>query len=260
MAQATFAGAKLHYIEDGTGTPPVVFVPGWCCDHSYFQPQFDHLKGSHRVVSFDPRGCGQSEVAPDGYDIPALADDVAAICRRLGLEKPIVVGHSLGGMVGVELAARHPSVPGAIVAVDPGPLAIRQESRAIFEALIAALEGPDSEAARREYIGRMFLPQDDNGRKQRITDSMCAAPLGVAVAMLRGVVEWNGAGALQLCTVPLLVLMSDPASGGSNEPGRLLGLKPDIQFGVTVGAGHFHQLEVPQQVNSMIDRFVETLP
>ena len=258
-AQATGAGVKLHHVEAGAGDPALVFVPGWCCDHRFFQPQFDHFQARHRVVALDPRGCGRSEVTDEGYDVPTLADDVAGLCRALGVERPVVVGHSLGGMVAVEIAARHPSLPRAVVAVDPGPLAIRAESKTRFEAFIAALEGPDSAVAREEYIEGMFLPADDAGRKRWITETMCAAPPHVALAMLRGVIEWNGPTALRRCTVPLLVLQSDPNVGGSNDAGRLLALNPGIQFGVTVGAGHFHQLEVPDQVNSMLDRFVRTL-
>lgn len=44
--------------------------------------------------------------------------------------------------------------------------------------------------------------------------------------------------------------------GGSNDPSRLRMLRPDAHFGMTVGAGHFHQLEVPEQVNAMIERIV----
>jgi hypothetical protein len=52
----------------------------------------------------------------------------------------------------------------------------------------------------------------------------------------------------------VLVIRSD--TGGSNAPERLLALKPDIQIGITVGAGHFHQLEVPEQVTPMMERFI----
>jgi pimeloyl-ACP methyl ester carboxylesterase len=84
---------------------------------------------------------------------------------------------------------------------------------------------------------------------------MCAVPLSVAAAGIRGVVDWNGIAALALCYVPLLVLRSQ--TGGSNDPARLLALKPDLHFGVTVGAGHFHQLEVPEQVTPMMERFIQ---
>ena len=84
---------------------------------------------------------------------------------------------------------------------------------------------------------------------------MCSVPLRVATAVIKGVVAWNGVAALPLCTVPVLLL--DSAPGGSNEPARLLPLNPGLHFGMTVGAGHFHQLEVPEQVTAMIERFLQ---
>lgn len=78
----------------------------------------------------------------------------------------------------------------------------------------------------------------------------------MAEEVIEGVTRWNGVAALTMCNTPLLVLRS--ASGGSNDPSRLQMLKPDAHFGVTVGAGHFHQLEVPEQVNAMIERFLAT--
>ena len=68
---------------------------------------------------------------------------------------------------------------------------------------------------------------------------------------------WNGVAAMVMCNAPLLVLLSRP--GGSNDPSRLQVLKPDTHFGMTVGAGHFHQLEVPDQVNAMIERFLDVV-
>ncbi len=257
MAVAARSGVKIHYVDEGQGDPPFVFVPGWCCDHTFYQPQFDHFKAAHRVVALDPRGCGESDKPAGPYDIPTLADDVARVCREAGLERPVLVGHSLGAMVAVEVASRYPSIPRAVVADDPGPLAITPESRATFEAFIAALEGPDSERARRDYIAGMFHPQDDADRCRWIADAMCSVPLPIAIAQIRGVLTWNGLGALRLLTAPMLVLLSD--TGGGNDPARLLGFKSDLAFGVTVGAGHFHQLEVPGQVNAMIERFVKGL-
>lgn len=158
-------------------------------------------------------------------------------------------------MIAIELAARYPSLPKAIVAVDPGPIDPLPRTRSVFEGFIAQLEGPDGEAVRRTWIESDFLATDDADRKRWIVERMCSVPLDVAVAMLRGVIGWNGVGALALCGAPLLVILSSP--GGSNDPSRLAAVKPDTRFGMTVGAGHFHQLLVPEQVTPMIEKFVE---
>jgi pimeloyl-ACP methyl ester carboxylesterase len=257
MAEFTRDGVRLHYVEEGAGEPALVFVHGWCCDHTFFEPQFEHFKSSHRVVTLDLRGCGASDQPNDGYDIPAQADDVAALCHELGLSRPVIVGHSLGGMIGIELAARHPSLAGAVVGVDPGPIDPLPQTRQLFEALIAQLEGPDSDAARRAYVESMFVPTDDAGRRRRIVETMCSVPWQIAAAVLRGVVSWNGVGAFLTAKAPMFVLRS--RTGGSNDPARLLALKADIQIGVTIGSGHFNQLEVPAQVTPMIERFVASL-
>ena len=61
-------------------------------------------------------------------------------------------------------------------------------------------------------------------------------------------------GALALCTVPTLLLRC--RVGRDTDAVRLRAIKPDLEVGITVGAGHFHHLEVPEQVNAMIERFL----
>lgn len=249
-------GLSLYYEQAGGGDPPLMFVHGWCCNHTFFQPQFDHFHASHAVTTLDLRGCGRSDRLEAGYDIPALADDVAWLCREVGILRPVVVGHSLGGMIAIELAARHPSLPTVVVAVAPGAISPTPQARSVYEGFATQLEGSDGEAVRRAWVEgeSMFLPTDVADRKRQIVETMCAVPLDVAAQVIRGVVAWNGVGALLLCRAPLLVILSH--ASGSNAPDRLLALKPDVHVGVTVGAGHFHQLEVPEQVTPMIHRFL----
>src|SRR6476660_6003190 len=121
MPYAEVSGVRLNYERAGRGAPELVFIPGWCCDHTAFQPQFDHFARTHNVTAIDPRGCGQSDRPDEGYSIPDLAHDVAALCAEVGIQRPVVVGHSLGGMFAVELGARYPSLARALVLVDPGP-------------------------------------------------------------------------------------------------------------------------------------------
>lgn len=252
MPYAELPGLRLHYERAGEGGPELLLVHGWCCDWTAFRPQFEHFAERHAVTALDLRGCGESDRPDDGYDISDFADDVARFCGVVGIEKPVVVGHSLGGMIAVDLAARYPAVPRAIVLLDPGPIAPREETVRFFEAAVDALAGPGGDDVRRWWVGDMGARDEELA--QWIVELMSAVPLPVATAVIRGVSTWNGVGAFGLCTVPALLVRS----GLDAEPDALSlrRIKPDLHVGITVGAGHFHQLEVPEQVNAMIERFV----
>jgi pimeloyl-ACP methyl ester carboxylesterase len=253
MPYAERDGLKLYYEREGSGDLELLFVPGWCCDHTFFAPQFDHFKGAHTVTALALRACGRSSSPPDGYDITSLADDVAWFCAEVGIADPVIIGHSLGGMVAIELGARHPFLPRALVADDPGPVYPTDVAGWLYSGFAAQLAGPSGEDVRRAWVMDVGPTVDDDLRA-KIVDTMCSVPLPIARAVIDGVAGWNGVSALMMCVAPLLVLSSAP--GGSNDPSRLQALKPDAHFGMTVGAGHFHQLEVPEQVNAMIERFL----
>jgi pimeloyl-ACP methyl ester carboxylesterase len=101
----------LFHEEVGHGDPPLLLVHGWCCDHTYFEPQARHFARHHRVVSVDLRGHGRSDEPRQSYAIESFADDLAWVCERLALARPVVVGHSMGGIVAFDLAARYPELP-----------------------------------------------------------------------------------------------------------------------------------------------------
>jgi pimeloyl-ACP methyl ester carboxylesterase len=244
---------RLYYERAGSGQPELLFVPGWCCDHTAFQPQFDHFAGAHGVTSIDLRGYGQSDASEDGYSIPQLADDVAAFCAVAGIGRPVVVGHSLGGMIAVELAARYRSLAKSLVLVDPGPIDPLPETVEFLRDFAEHLSGPDGDEVRREYVHDMGARDEERARW--IVDHMCAVPQAVAAAVIRGVSEWNGREPFARCRVPVLLIRSRLAE--DPDALRLRKIKPDLEVGITVGAGHFHQLEVPEQVNPMIERFLQ---
>ncbi len=90
-------GLRLYYERDGRGGVELLFVPGWCCDHTFFAPQFDYFRPTHTVTTLALRGCGRSDSPSDGYDIPSLADDITWFCAEVGIERPVVVGTASAG-------------------------------------------------------------------------------------------------------------------------------------------------------------------
>lgn len=136
-------GVNLFYGETAGGDPPILFVHGWRCDHTYFVPQFErYAERGHRVVAVDLRGHGQSDKPEGSYAMGVFADDVAWVCERIGLEKPVVIGHSMGDIVAFDLAARYATLPSAVVMLDAA-IVLPSAPREAIPGLMEKLSGSD---------------------------------------------------------------------------------------------------------------------
>jgi pimeloyl-ACP methyl ester carboxylesterase len=247
-------GVKICFEEAGTGAAPIVFVHGWCCDHGSFAPQAAHFSARHRVVSVDQRGFGASDKPEQEYTIEGFADDLAWLCGEIGLVKPALVGHSMGGAVALATAARHPGLARAIALCDPAVL-FPAFVRSNFGAFVAALGEPGYREVARAFIdGRLFSERDDKTRRARITEHMLQTPQHVMRSAFANLIGFDAEAAARACKVPTLLI---DAEFGLPDRARFRELCPELQCAQTAGAGHFHQLEVPDQVNAMLQRFLD---
>lgn len=100
----------------------------------------------------------------------SFADDVAWMCDRLGIEKPVMIGHSMGGIVAFDLACRYPTLPSAIVMLDAAAV-LPGGSRAASPHLIEGLLGADYQEVQRQYVasslGRVDLKEGRIGPAHR---------------------------------------------------------------------------------------------
>ena len=246
-------GIRLCHEEAGSGDPPLLFVHGWCCNHTYFAPQVDHFRSTHRVIAIDLRGHGESDKPQQDYSMAAFADDLVWLCRQLRVEKPVIVGHSMGGVIAMTLATRFPDVPAAIVSVD-SPILLPAAVVETLRPFIDALRSPDYQVVQRQFVADMlFVATDDAARKARIVDAMASAPQHVMASAFEQLFAFDHAVAAAACTVPWLFIN---AVQPPDYLARLREACPHITIGQTVGAGHFNQLEVPDQVNGMLERFL----
>jgi pimeloyl-ACP methyl ester carboxylesterase len=253
MQRVTREGVTLAYEEAGSGAPPLLLVHGWTHDHTYLQPQFDHFARHHRTVAVDLRGHGDSDKPDQIYSIQSLADDLAWLVYELGLHRPVVVAHSMGGLIGLDLAGRYPDRVSAAILLDP-PIFVPQQVRDALTPITAALRSPDFRQAQRTFVeSTSFLPTDDVDRKARIIEDMSSAPQHVMAGCWEAMFAYDPTSAAAACVVPLLYVAS------ANPVADLTQFRaacPGLVTGQTVGAGHYHQLEVPDQVNAMIERFI----
>jgi pimeloyl-ACP methyl ester carboxylesterase len=108
VARLVREGVALAYDEAGIGDPPLLFVHGLGCNRGFWGAQVRHFASRCRVLTVDLRGHGDSDAPEQRYTMRAFADDLAWMCARLGVVRPMVIGHSLGGLVALDLAAAEP--------------------------------------------------------------------------------------------------------------------------------------------------------
>ncbi|MEX2245291.1 MAG: alpha/beta hydrolase [Dehalococcoidia bacterium] len=253
MAKLNRGGVALAYDEAGAGDPLMLFVHGWCCDRSHFAPQMAHFSPRHRCVAVDLRGHGDSDKPESAYTFDVFADDLAWLCGELKLTKPVVVGHSMGGAIALALAARHPQLASAIVMLD-APVIFPPAAASDVGPFLEALRTPACHDVLREFFSqRLFIPTDDATRKARILDGAARMRQHVIVACFEAILGFDSDASARACRVPALYVVADPPLA---ELLRFREACPQLMTAQTAGSGHFHQLEVPDQINAMIERFL----
>jgi len=114
-------GTNLHYYRTGSGTRPLVMAHGITDDSLCWSSVAEALADRYDIYMVDARGHGKSEAPEDGYQLENLARELAALIQGLGLEKPILLGHSMGAVTSLVLASLFPDLPRAILLEDAPP-------------------------------------------------------------------------------------------------------------------------------------------
>jgi pimeloyl-ACP methyl ester carboxylesterase len=110
-------GINLHFVMAGSG-PAIILVHGWLGSAYHWRKLMPLLATSHTVLALDARGYGESDKPYSGYDGRTIASDILMLSQQLGLQRPIVVGHDMGALPALLLAAEHPDAVSGLVYVD----------------------------------------------------------------------------------------------------------------------------------------------
>ncbi len=156
MATTYAPGFRMDYDVQGSGAA-LLLVNGLGSDRKEWLFQVPAFAPHFRVITFDNRGAGESEVPAGPYTTAQMADDAAALLAFLGVERAHVLGVSLGGMIAQELALRHPSLVDRLVlaCTTPGGDATERPSREALASFIRT-PGEDPEAELRRTIPFLY--------------------------------------------------------------------------------------------------------
>ena len=114
-------GTKLHYYRTGGNKPALVLLHGVTDDGLCWSHTADVLSEKYDVIMVDMRGHGKSKAPEEGFTLTVMAGEIASLIQELGLDNPIIMGHSMGAITTLTLAGLFPDVARAIVLEDPPP-------------------------------------------------------------------------------------------------------------------------------------------
>lgn len=251
----------IGYLESGQpDAVPILFLHGVGGGARMFGPQLDHFGRDWRAIALDMPGYGGSTPLPL-VTIDALAGTLAGFIDELSLDRPVLVGHSLGGMVVQRLLQRAPDVARAVVLAQTSA-AFGSRDPAWEEAFVAARLGPLDAGQRMADLADTLLaetvaPGADPALLALARECLAHTPDSTyrdSVLALRG---FDARDALAAIAVPAL-LISGALDTAAPPPGmaRMAGRIPGAQHVELDGAGHLAFLEQPAAFNAAVEAFL----
>jgi N-formylmaleamate deformylase len=237
-------GLRLHVTRTGGARPPVVLAHGFTDDGLCWAPVAEVLVPAYDVIMVDARGHGRSDAPEQGYGLTDLASDLAGVIRGLGLCRPAVLGHSMGGATALVLAGTYPDVPGAILVEDAGAFNLTaartpadEERQARTRARLTNLK----RKTRDELIAaqRAETPHWSEAELGPWADSKLRLSLNVLNRSDAAPVDW--AAILPQITCPALLITADPTQGAIITEESAAALKaqvPQLRIAHVPEAGH----------------------
>jgi pimeloyl-ACP methyl ester carboxylesterase len=261
MAQSSVAinGLNVTYAMSGQG-PDVVFIHGWASSGRMWADFAARLAEHYRCWSLDLPGFGDSDKPDSGwYSIPNFTAVVGDFIRLKGMRHVCLVGHSMGGMIVLNLAARYPELIERLVAINPvvtgrarlRPLARRQQSRNVLGWVLRlspvvnqSLRSPA--LGRRKFLRHLRRRTEDLGRCT--TDSLLLSG--------RALVDFDVSPVLGRIAAPTLVILGDKDVNVPCSEGRLAASCIPGARVLTMRAGHLPTDDRPAEVLQHLQRFL----
>jgi pimeloyl-ACP methyl ester carboxylesterase len=259
----------IHYVVAGTGTLPLVFVHGFACDHTDWNAQVAHFSSRHRVVTVDLRGHGASPGMADECSIERYGADVAEVLRGLKLPPAVLIGHSMGCRVVIETALQAPGRTAALVLIDGSQFAAGM--RSVLQDVFAAPDGFANLA--RRWFTEMFTAKSDTAVAASTVERAVRLPRAIGEKVILDLLRYDVGRlttSLSELRVPVMAIQTTfsnarrerrPLAKDQTTPylELLRAHVPGVHIEIIPDAGHFPQLDQPEQTNALIENFIAAL-
>ncbi|SNX56121.1 pimeloyl-ACP methyl ester carboxylesterase [Streptomyces sp. TLI_55] len=255
MPQLEVDGAALTYDDegprDGEGVP-LVFVHGWTADRHRWDHQLAHFAAKRRVIRLDLRGHGDSSGA-GVRTIAELADDVLALLDHLAVERCVLVGHSMGGMIAQTITLAHPERVERLVLVNSIGRMTYSRGRGLLMGVSTLVPFKLFVAAN---IQRAFAPGYPRDEIRAYVKASANTPREVVMTLYGAMRAFDVLDRVGEIRVPTLMVHGyHDIQLPVRQMLRMAKAYPDAEVRI-IDAGHELPVEKPEELTRTLDRFV----
>jgi len=270
-AAKPFTSDRLSVEVIGQG-PDVILIHGLASSREVWRPLATRLSATHRVHLVQMAGfAGSPWSHGDGPFVAPEVEDLARYIREQGLQRPAVIGHSMGGLSGLLLAQTHPEAVGRLMIVDAlpfysamfGPAVTAEQARPFADQGAASILSADPEAFRAQQVQTAASLARDPAMREAIVEWSMTTDRHAFAAALKDVMTTDARPALAAMTTPVTAIYASDADGGA--PAAMADALWSSQYaplpGVSLvrvdGSRHFIMADQPARFDELIDAFLK---
>jgi 3-oxoadipate enol-lactonase len=257
-------GAKIYYTDTGNknSANTITLIHGFPFNHEMWKPQIELLEKDHRVIAYDIRGHGKSEVGDGQYSIELFVDDLIGLLDHLGIERTIVCGLSMGGYIALRLVERNPERFKALILCDTSSLADSNEAKLKRAASVKMIKNDGLDVFAEGFLKAIFTPQSLSAKISavEIIKSMILSNsiLGVCGTLLALAGRTDTTDSVSKITIPTLILVGEADTVTPPKLSQLMHEKiSNSEFYVIKDAAHMSNLENTAEFNQYLLNFLK---
>lgn len=252
-------GIDMHYLRTGGDKPAVVLLHGLMTNGACWTPLARALEKDYDVVMPDARGHGNSSAPDNGYLYDDLATDVVSLIDALELAKPVLLGHSMGGMTAAVVASRNPKRLQGLVLADPTFLT-PQRQREVYESDIVDQHRRILSRPRQDLLAEM--EGRHSHRSREIIELFVQARFQTGIRAFKVLTPPNP-DYMQLISaldMPSLLVVGDVGSVVTLEMAeQLAGLNQHLKVAQIEKAGHGVPYDQPERFSAVVQFFLRSV-
>ena len=270
VAAPAFVSDRLSVEVAGQG-PDVILIPGFASSREVWRAEAERLKATHRVHLVQLAGfAGEPWAHGDGPFLEPVIGELARYVREAGLERPAVIGHSMGGLTGLILAQRHPGLVARVMSVDSlpffsamfGPQATPETAEPFADQAAAAILRADEATFRAQQAQTATGMSRDPATRSAMVEWSMAGDRRAMAAAIREVMTTDARPGLAGMTTPVWAVYASDPDGGAPAAmadglwAREYATLPGVRLIRVDGSRHFIMADQPGRFAGVVDQFL----